>query len=96
MEFIIYMMLVPCVVSGPFSHVILVRLQDENPCLTESVGIVNVDWWPACIRGAFLLGFTSLGKSLGGLRRMSLRLTIGGYFVVLLCVFFLLGSEPSA
>jgi len=83
---LLFVLLVICVISVPFSHVALNRIQRENPEVMRASGVVAVDWWPICIRGVFLLGFTSVGASLSRLRRVLFRLTITAYVVIPLYV----------
>lgn len=57
----------------------LLRLQREKPELLGSVGIIKIDWWWACLRGVFRLGFCSAGALLPASSRWAFRLVMFTY-----------------
>lgn len=73
------------IINGLLAHRELLRLRAQSPDLLRKAGIVNIDWWFACIRGALRLGFTEMGRDLPWFSRLLFR-GIGFHYAWLACL----------
>ncbi|WP_312710650.1 hypothetical protein, partial [Stenotrophomonas sp.] len=70
-------------VNGIAAHVLLVRMDKSHPNVLRRVGIQNVDWWFACLRGVFTLAMTQQGLSVPARTRWVLRGVVATYAVLI-------------
>ncbi|WP_262072275.1 hypothetical protein [Stenotrophomonas sp. Marseille-Q5258] len=70
-------------VNGIAAHVLLVRMDKSHPNVLRRVGIQNVDWWFACLRGVFALAMTQQGLSVPAGTRWVLRGVVATYAVLI-------------